>query len=68
MSPGERSPALGASTGGMIVLPGGVKIHVGGRLYVGEIPARLCPEKFRPASKPEKQKVKDAESAGASGE
>lgn len=68
MSPAERSSAPVLSTGGMIQLEAGRKVYVGGRLYVGKIPARLCPEKFRPASKPEKQKVKDAESAGAGGE
>lgn len=33
----------------MIALPKGVTVHKGGREWVGEIPAELCPEDLKPA-------------------
>lgn len=68
MSPGERKPlAVEMTLGGMIALPGGVTIHTGGRMYAGEIPAHLCPERFRPASEAKKIKADDGDqSAGTS--
>jgi hypothetical protein len=49
----------------MVTLPPGASVHVGGQRYRGEIPANLCPKKYResdkPASKPAKTEPKMGE-------
>ena len=35
----------------MVKLPAGVKIHKNGQKYVGEIPANLCPARFKKKDK-----------------
>ena len=46
----------------MVNLPPGVKVYVGNRKYRGEIPANICPLKYRatkiPVPKPAKSEQK----------
>lgn len=35
----------------MVKLPEGVTVHAQGQKYTGEIPAELCPKKYRDAGK-----------------
>ena len=35
----------------MVKIPSGVKVYVGNRRYRGEIPANICPKKYRVSDK-----------------